>query len=497
MPKLTVIASHAPTMKSLRMAELASYQCSSCSEETVALAGCDPFCSHCGSPAMKERKQATVASVFKDTEEAGLTSAQCPHCLVANVMIDSELAALAKTESGHVEICCVECGTGLNFQPDVTMAGTEEEESEEASEDDEWSWGDSPESEEASSEDESEEEESEEEEEESEEESEEEEASAGNPMIIMPKQPPTVATAESEEEEEEEPEEEEEESEEESEEASAEDGPNLLDPTSELEDIDIDVLEAMSQCGLGDDATVAFIPLEGKILANVNDTTVAVLKHTPELANADIFGKPAYMEAIAQSFGQNGLDQTLAAYGFSRNSYRAPKAVAMAYVAEKAKAVATAQTESVIEQSADKLAQGLQLATAGLTRGFFRGTKHAVKDRLISDLTTAGVQNAQGLVERALAETEDEHNQAVLALAQQLATRSQESLNELAETIADVLPVGEKNRSVKATASVQDLERSISDPLRQVTTASVLPNVAKPKSSVVASLAGKSGTLFS
>jgi len=551
MPKLTVIASHAPTMRSLKQAELASYQCGSCRNDTVALAGCDPFCSHCGSPTMKERKQSAVASVFASTEEPALTSAQCSHCTMANVMLDSELAQMPLNEEGHVEICCVECGTGMHFNPDVTLAGADDSETTEEEDKSDWAWDDDKSPEEATAENSSEEDESEEEEwqepdpseEEEEEESEEEEASADdNPMIIMPKQKPVVASAEEDETEEESEEGSETEEaakkfplsakekrirlkkaqeeqisdlEEEIKNAPEDKKPALKkkleglkelaeviqstqnpDYCDEPEDMNIDMLDAITASVNGEDASIAFIPLPDKILANVNDQTVAVLRKTAETANADIFGEPSYMEALAHSFTSNGLEPTLASYGFERNSFKAPKSVAKAFVQEKAKAVAAAETASVFEQHVDKFSQCLQLATAGMSRGLFTKVPHVIKDRLTAELTTAGVQDAQGLVERVLASTEDEHNQAVLTLAHTLSARDSQSLNDLAETIASLNPVGSSSRS-QATASARSIEESFSEPLHKktVTTASLLPS-SKPQGKGVVRQLASSGTLF-
>ncbi|WYW01558.1 ATPase [Pseudomonas phage vB_PpuM-Amme-1] len=506
MPKLTMIASHAPTMRSLKQAVLASYQCGHCKEETVALAGCDPFCGHCGSPAMKQRAEAITASVFNQTEaEDSLTSAQCRQCTVANVMFDEELAQMPVNKEGHVEICCVECGTGMVLNPNVTLAGADDDttatDEEDANAD--WAWdGDQP-AEEASAEEEESEDDSDlsdddtsaddeeledDESNESDEDLEEEASAEDNPMIIMPKQKPVVASAEADDEEEEESEDEP------VEEAEVIQSTQNPDQCDEPEDMNIDVLEALSSVGLSEDATAEFIPLNGKILANVNDQTVAVLHKTAETANADIFGEPAYMEAIAQTFNKDGLDATLASYGFQRNSFKAPAAMAMAFVQEKAKAVAAAEVADTVGDQTERLLHGLQLATAGMTRGFFRNTPHKVKERLIADLTTAGVQNAQAMVESALAETEDEHNQNVLALAQTLAARDPSSLNDLAETIASTTPVGSSTRSNGRQASTAQLENQLETPLRQVTTASFLNEPVQKGNSRVRELA--QGGLF-
>ncbi|WYW02512.1 ATPase [Pseudomonas phage vB_PpuM-Lauda] len=506
MPKLTMIASHAPTMRSLKQAVLASYQCGHCKEETVALAGCDPFCGHCGSPAMKQRAEAITASVFNQSEEDSLTSAQCRQCTVANVMFDEELAQMPVNKEGHVEICCVECGTGMVLNPSVTLAGAEDDttatDEEDANAD--WAWdGDQP-AEEASADDEEESEDDsdlsdddtsaddeeleDDESNESDEDLEEEASAEDNPMIIMPKQKPVVASAEADDEEEEESEDEP------VEEAEVIQSTQNPDQCDEPEDMNIDVLEALSSVGLSENATAEFIPLNGKILANVNDQTVAVLHKTAETANADIFGEPAYMEAIAQTFNKDGLDATLASYGFQRNSFKAPAAMAMAFVQEKAKAVAAAEVADTVGDQTERLLHGLQLATAGMTRGFFRNTPHKVKERLIADLTTAGVQNAQAMVESALAETEDEHNQNVLALAQTLAARDPSSLNDLAETIASTTPVGSSTRSTGRQASTAQLENQLETPLRQVTTASFLNEPVQKGNSRVRELA--QGGLF-
>ncbi|WYW02749.1 ATPase [Pseudomonas phage vB_PpuM-Peetri] len=498
MPKLTMIASHAPTMRSLKQAVLASYQCGHCKEETIALAGCDPFCGHCGSPATKQRAEAITASVFHETEEASLTSAQCRQCTVANVMFDEELAQMPVNKEGHVEICCVECGTGMLLNTNVTLAGAEDDSATDEEEaDGDWAWdGDQP-AEEASADDDSEDdseedaddtsaddEELEDDESNEADDDESEEASAeDNPMIIMPKQKPVVASA---------ADDEEDESDDEAndvEEAEVIQSTQNPDQCDEPEDMNIDVLEAMASVGLSEDATAEFIPLNGKILANVNDQTVAVLHKTAETANADIFGEPAYMEAIAQTFNKDGLDATLASYGFRRNSFQAPAAMAKAFVQEKAKAVAAAEVADTVGDKTERLLHGLQLATAGMTRGFFHNTPHKVKERLIADLTTAGVQNAQAMVESALADTEDEHNQNVLALAQTLAARDPSSLNDLAETIASTTPVGSSKRSTGRQASTAQLENQLETPLRQVTTASFLNEPVQQGNSRVRELA--------
>ncbi|QJT70927.1 hypothetical protein GR7B_00129 [Vibrio phage vB_VcorM_GR7B] len=480
--KISVIASHASSLDDVVRVELAKFGCDDCGHETVTVAGTSPFCIHCSSENTHEVE--VVESNLYDTPEEELSSVTCPHCQTANILPDVELASL------EGKMGCVTCGTELSLFVAETVAESEEEtkddemeskdemdddKSEEEStageeSDDDKSDDEKPEDNEMS-EDEPDEDSEEEASVETEEAATEEETAGGygkdmdESEMEEDEDEDEVASLEAEF----------------SEEASTE-----IPEVTEAKILDI------VMASIEDDATasVDFVPHGDMILALVDKVHVATLTKTEETANADIFGSDEYMQALASTFESAGLEGVIEQYNFVQSSINVSGEALAKYGEERAKLEVEANVEQVLADFKADLRQSVEIAASGLTRNFFVDHAHVVKERLVKDLTAAGVRNAQVLVDTAYAETEDQHNSTIFAIASDLVGRSRDSRNDLSDAVARVrAPIAESEDT--ASTVEQQLETPLVIQQPQVATASLVTKGEKTTSRVRA-LASKS-----
>lgn len=457
--KISVIASHASSLDGLVKAELATYACDDCANHTITVAGAAPFCVHCSSENTNEVEQ-VEASLYELGEEE-LSSVTCPHCSVANIIPDVELAAL------EGKMGCVTCGTELTL--DVSGYDMDEES---MSDDDEMS--------------------------EMEDEAEMEESSLDDVDVkdddnsMSEDEPDEDTDAEASVEEE----------------LAGSDKDDMDEEEDDKEDevastieSDVDVPESTQAsildivvAGIDEESTanVEFIPYGDKVLALVNDVHVATATKTEETANADIFGNSDYMQALATTFETAGLEATLEEYDFVLSSIDVSGEVISTYAQEKASSEVAANLEETLSGYQADLQQSVEIAATGLNRNFFTEHSHVVKERLVQDLTAAGVRNAQNMVDTAFAETEDQHTATIFEIASNLVGRSRDSRNDLSDVVAQVrAPIATKD-DVQAS-----VETSLEQPFKpQITTANLVQHNKPKQGTRVREIASNRGGLF-
>lgn len=431
--KLTVIASHASSLSDLPKLVLASFACGACTHTTVTVAGSEPFCPHCGSDEVAEVNQEDTAIDMAQMDEEDYSSLVCPNCHVSNILSDVDLA------STNGKIGCVTCGQPLEF--DVEQLSTASDDEDEFDEEDENAFS-------ADDVDEFDEDE-------------EEFATTASHSDILSNLDRAILLASSEEEEDEEEDEEYEDEDEGEEDDEDEDDEEIDEDEDEVEESSVksskrgrrkpvtaslldlvlaSMPEPMDEETAGD-YPVDFIPYgDEEILAMVNGVHVATLKKSSCKANQDIFGSDEYMEALSTSFEDFGLEDTLANYGFELSTLDLDEEVIDNYIEARASKEHEQELSSVKQNYSADMQQSLELAATGLSRGLFAQHAHTVKQRLVQDLTAANVRNAQHVVDKAFAATEDQYVATLMAIAQNLVEKSPEVRNQLAETIASLRP---------------------------------------------------------
>lgn len=177
-----------------------------------------------------------------------------------------------------------------------------------------------------------------------------------------------------------------------------------------------------------------------KVYAVVDDQVIA----KKECGEAD--DPVALAQALQVASQSNPLKEVLAGNGFeySELEIEADAGVA-AEVQRQIEAKLTALEQARSELAAG-MKQSLSIAAAGMTRGFFKDRKNAIKSALVAQLVEREMDRevAEYAVSTAFAESSDDYHQALLEVAQELLSKPADVRNELATTIMDVVPEAPK-----------------------------------------------------
>ena len=222
----------------------------------------------------------------------------------------------------------------------------------------------------------------------------------------------------------------------------------------------IDLVESAT-----DEAPMTFNVTPSAIHAFMGDSHVATLRKTGETANAELFGSEQYMKSIVASVQENGIRPALNDFGFELSSVKLDDRILASFVAADADAKQEAAIASAVDSNNAVMKQSLEIAAAGLNRNYFKGKVHGIKNRLFTDLSAMGVKNVAALIDKAFAETEDEHNATLLDIAYDLSTKSDDLRNELSDAMENVNPLAKATTLEEANVEKAALTESLSNPI--------------------------------
>lgn len=190
----------------------------------------------------------------------------------------------------------------------------------------------------------------------------------------------------------------------------------------------------------GDKETVIRFTNNGAaIIASVNDISVAAqYKDDLPESNRGLFNDQAYLTALTNSVNTAGLEQTIADFGF-RPLTVSIRSKALAQLAQER---VTAAAQELAADESHKLAVEIKacmaIASTGITKSFWSGSKHPIRDALVSELASAGVSQPSRIVNRALAKSNDLYNKEVIEKAFELMEKPVEVRNSLAHAISEM-----------------------------------------------------------
>ena len=384
-----------------RNLEMASYSCNSCGNSFAVNASIDPFCVHCGSIEISELDDPLLADeTVLPEDEALLSTVVCPECGQHNIMSDNAAVALAGLMS------CVTCGSEIAYEYSEISSESEEEEP---------PLGDDEDIEEGIEED-----------------LDDESEEAAIPTMAKKsammkggkKQGPKDKTTCSDE--------------------SLDD----LDEDLDLDDGFDDSEEAGGKknkvtCGLVDvviastNAPVTFERLNpSTILAFVGDICVARLNNSDDYEHRDVFGHPSFMRSLANSAEANGTAVTLKDFDFSIPEVQVDKETVQA-MSQSERTLAKVEAKAFATAN-ESIRQCISIAAVGLNKGFWKDKPHVLKAHLYEEMRAAGVRNPSSLIDRVFAKYSDDHHRTLFEIAFDLAEKTPDTRNSLAEAVGTV-----------------------------------------------------------
>ncbi len=184
------------------------------------------------------------------------------------------------------------------------------------------------------------------------------------------------------------------------------------------------------------DKKVAFVRAgSSSICAFVGDICIARLRQDDVGDNADLFHEASYLKSIRTSVASSGLNQTLADYGFKNTQVTLSGSHLRKFKIEEA---VTGERERIRAEMSNTQAvfqQCMQLASAGLNKGFFKQHTHILKAKLFESLVDAGLKAPNVVIDKVFSSHSDEYSTTLLAVANELMTKSEDVRNELSDTI--------------------------------------------------------------
>ena len=226
--------------------------------------------------------------------------------------------------------------------------------------------------------------------------------------------------------------------------ALAEDGLSEEEFENDLEDtMEVDMLVD----NIGASATVAsnnvelvFAPSqnigETKWYAVVNQAPVAVATmHSVGEEKSSIFTTDSFRRGTETLMAQMGVSEGLMNMGFKPMKIRLPvKNVVQSHVAQ---ALASTQEEHKqrLESVSSDIRAALSTAAVGINKGFFSDITNPVKVDLYTVLSSAGVKNAEVLIDNAFANSADDYHRVLLAKAFDLMQKPVEARNEISKAV--------------------------------------------------------------
>jgi hypothetical protein len=412
--------------------ELSSFHCSDCSTRFGAIAGTKPFCITCGSEDVEDLEQDSDAPDVLDDDEQ-LTAITCAVCGTHNIMRDSVVAAL----DGYAH--CVQCGADLPYVlpddaadedtaelPTVDPLGTDDVA---AGVDDQNNGVDTsvPDP----------------------------DAVDNNSAQDAPKPQPDV------------------------------DANNTV--TSGDEITEDDVVEVNLDSTFEEQPNDEFDVVEtttDSCLALVNGVPVATASRSKVGAS---YGSPGWIRAVKHTVRDKGRKAAFATFKFEPLVIPvALKPIAQARI-DKMLATKTAAVEASVKDMREDYTQCLAIALAGINKGFWRQTANALKSGLFEELSAAGVNKPEQLIDRVFARDGRSFLQTVTSKADELRTLSLAVRNELAQQVeaSNYMAVATEDTDDEDDADSMDVTARLrGQGMRTKSVASVLTSAAPLKSTL-------------
>lgn len=198
---------------------------------------------------------------------------------------------------------------------------------------------------------------------------------------------------------------------------------------------------------------------------------------------AEIFASETFRTATQRMMEQVGIKEGLTAMGFKPVMVAMPVRNVVNEHVGKATSGIQANANSQVESVKSDLKAALATAAVGINKGFFSKDTNYIKASLYDVLSSAGVRNAEVLIDNAFSESSDSYHKVLLNRAFDLLAKSVDARNEISTAVASA--------SYQRAASTEDsLSSTVSRRLSSMgeSTSSVkTPAVVAPQNDNVSS----------
>lgn len=254
-----------------------------------------------------------------------------------------------------------------------------------------------------------------------------------------------------------------------SEELELEEAPDYakVNDISEDDKLEVDLVED----GLNNSETLAnstvnmlYVPSETvsnhRWYAIVNDTPVAVATvQSVGAQKAGIFATESFRKATEALMAQIGIAAALRDMGFKSLKVKLPVKQIVESQVRQAVAEANAISQRDITNMRNDIKAALATASVGINKGFFSKLSNPIKAELYDALSTAGVRNAEILIDDAFCSRSDDYHRSLIDQAFDLMKKPVEARNEISEA---VMSANYQRSSVDETSLSHSVSKQLS-----------------------------------
>jgi hypothetical protein len=227
-----------------------------------------------------------------------------------------------------------------------------------------------------------------------------------------------------------------------------------------------------------DDTTagVAFTASAGRLIVLKGHVAIASLTKANAKENADMIFSSVYHAAVEHQLKKFGLRAGLNAMGFSM--VRVPT-LSKATVARKVQQLQQASVNK--DKAREKVfASSFAIAAAGLSRGRWKGYENSLRAAVEQQLTMAGVKNARVVAARIFEQHAVPFSKSLLELASKLSAMSEDTRNEMAESLEMTTEASESVAPEIQHEDAQEASPELTVDARLMSTAALLrPSTAR------------------
>lgn len=169
--------------------------------------------------------------------------------------------------------------------------------------------------------------------------------------------------------------------------------------------------------------------------AYFNGLPVATASKTNAGKNADIFEDAAFGQAVIAGARHVGVVATLNEMGFKGIAHEISLNSVVTDRVNAQVAEAKAGLERDRAEHAERLMAALATAAIGINRGFFQDTNNPVKAALWNAMSSAGVKNAEVLIDNAFRTSNDDYHRTLFAKASEIIGQPLEVQESLSKAV--------------------------------------------------------------
>jgi hypothetical protein len=225
-----------------------------------------------------------------------------------------------------------------------------------------------------------------------------------------------------------------------------------------------------------EDAPVAFLQVQSKVVAMVSEIIVASMPENHE--NAKLVVTSGFANGFKKTVSAQGLNRALVSAGFK------PKRVLIKAIAQaatvRASKEADRKVQAKVSSQSKRFGECIEIATAGSMLGMFTKEKaNVLFEELSKVLANVGVVTPKKVAKSVLSKALAQHNKAIIRVATDLMNRSDSVLSTYKEQISDMsgsnisafedeVPEDDEDSDVPTddTAKVNTVESRLGNPLR-------------------------------